>query len=273
MLPYPSIDPVIVALGPLQIRWYGAMYLLGFLAAYWLGRRHTRRPWVPLQAAQVEDLVFYGALGAVLGGRVGYVFFYGFDHFVEDPLWLFRVWEGGMAFHGGLIGVFVALLLYARKISQPLSAVCDFVAPLAPVGLGLGRLANFINAELYGRVTTAPWAMVFPTDPLALPRHPSQLYQFALEGVLLLLLLLWFCRRPRPPWAVSGLFLLSYGALRYGVEFFRQPDAVLAFDWMTRGQLLSLPMMVAGVLLLLFAYRGAESAVGQQKKAGRGKRR
>ncbi len=255
MLQYPIIDPVIIALGPLKVRWYGMMYLLGFLAAYWLGRRMARQPWSPVHSDQVEDLVFYGALGAVLGGRLGYVFFYGFDHFVQDPLWLFRVWEGGMAFHGGLLGVFAALILYARKLSQPLGAICDFVAPLAPIGLGLGRLANFINAELYGRASDVPWAMVFPTDSLGLARHPSQLYQVFFEGLVLFILLFWFTRIRRPQWAATGVFLLGYGMARYGVEFFREPDASLAFEWMTRGQLLSLPMIIAGALMLIYSYR------------------
>lgn len=260
MLEYPIIDPVIVALGPLKIRWYGMMYLLGFLAAYWLGRRRARLPWSPLQPEQVEDLIFYGALGAVLGGRVGYVFFYGFDHFLSDPLWLFRVWEGGMAFHGGLLGVFVALILYAKRIDKPIGEVADFVAPLAPIGLGLGRLANFINAELFGRVSDVPWAMVFPTDELMLPRHPSQLYQAMLEGVVLLLVLLFFSRKVRPRWSVSGLFLLGYGVARYCVEFYREPDALLAFEWMTRGQLLSLPMIFVGFVMIILSYSNINSA-------------
>ena len=250
MLPYPQIDPVIFSIGPLAIRWYGLMYLLGFLTAYLLGRYFARRPWTALQEGEVEDLIFYGALGAVLGGRAGYVFFYGFEQFLGDPLWLLRVWEGGMSFHGGLLGVFLALILYGRKIKQPLPAICDFVAPLAPLGLGFGRLANFINAELYGRQTDLPWAMVFPTDPMALPRHPSQLYQFMLEGVVLFMLLWFYARKPRPAWSVTGMFLLGYGAARFFVEFYRQPDAALAFDWMTRGQLLSLPMLLAGLAML-----------------------
>ena len=254
MLEYPIIDPVMFSIGPLAVRWYGMMYLLGFIAAYLLGRRYARQAWSPMQPDQVEDLIFYGALGAVLGGRVGYVLFYGFDRFVADPLWLFRIWEGGMAFHGGLLGVFVALIIYARKLNQPLGAVCDFVAPLAPIGLGLGRMANFINAELYGRTTDVSWAMVFPTDPDGLPRHPSQLYQAFLEGVVLLILLYLFTRVRRPQWSVTGLFLLGYGVARYSVEFFREPDASLVFDWMTRGQFLSLPMIIGGLAMIAFGY-------------------
>lgn len=255
MISYPDIDPVIVALGPLKIRWYGMMYLLGFLAAYLLGRFRARRKNSPVAPSQVEDLIFSAALGAVLGGRVGYVLFYGFERLLQEPLWLFKVWEGGMSFHGGLLGVFVALIIYARKINCTLGALCDFVAPLAPIGLGFGRLANFINAELYGRVTDVPWAMVFPTDPSGLPRHPSQLYQFALEGLLLFAVVWWYARRPRPDWTVTGVFLCVYGGARYIVEFFREPDAALAFDWVTRGQLLSLPMIILGVAMVLIPLR------------------
>lgn len=254
MLQYPSIDPIIFSVGPISLRWYGMMYLFGFVAAYLLGRRRARQAWSPMQPEQVEDLVFTSALGAVLGGRVGYVFFYGFDRFLTDPLWLFRVWEGGMAFHGGLLGVFVALIIYARKLGRPLGEVCDFVAPLAPIGLGLGRMANFINAELYGRVSDVSWAMVFPSDSLAVPRHPSQLYQCFLEGVVLFVLVYGFTRTRRPVWAASGLFLLGYGVARYFVEFFREPDASLFLDWMTRGQFLSLPMIIGGAAMLAFSY-------------------
>jgi len=254
MLQYPSIDPIIFSIGPISLRWYGMMYLLGFIAAYLIGRKRARQAWSPMQPEQVEDLVFTCALGAVLGGRVGYVFFYGFDRFLTDPLWLFRVWEGGMAFHGGLLGVFLALIIYARKLGRPLGEVCDFVAPLAPIGLGLGRMANFINAELYGRATDVSWAMVFPSDSLALPRHPSQLYQCFLEGLLLFVLVYGFTRVRRPAWAASGVFLLGYGVARYGVEFFREPDASLFLDWMTRGQFLSLPMIIGGAAMIALSY-------------------
>lgn len=260
MIQYPTIDPVIFSIGPVAVRWYGMMYLLGFLAAFWLGKRQCRKSWAPLKASQVEDLIFYGALGAVLGGRVGYVFFYKFDRFLDDPLWLFRIWEGGMAFHGGLLGVFVALVLYARRLSISLGALADFVAPLAPIGLGLGRMANFINAELYGRAADVPWAMVFPTDPLEVPRHPSQLYQAFLEGMVLFAVVFWFARKPRPAWSITGVFLFTYGLARYVVEFFREPDAALTLEFITRGQLLSMPMMVAGVIMFVLAYRHSSTA-------------
>ena len=237
MLQYPALDPIIFSVGPIAIRWYGMMYLLGFLAAYLLGRYRSKQPGSPLAAEQVEDLIFYG-----------------FDHFVADPVWLFRIWEGGMSFHGGLLGVLLALMLYARKVQRPLGAICDFVAPLAPLGLGFGRLANFINGELYGRPTDQPWAMLFPGDPLALARHPSQLYQFALEGLLLFAVVWWFSRQKRPAWSVTGVFLVGYGLARYTVEFFREPDAALIFDSLTRGQFLSMPMLVGGAVMIAFAF-------------------
>nr|WP_207802702.1 prolipoprotein diacylglyceryl transferase [Motiliproteus coralliicola] len=258
---FPQIDPVALQLGPLKIHWYGLMYLGGFAAAWWLANRRARRPdsgWTP---AQVSDLIFYCALGVVLGGRFGYVLFYNLDRFLAEPLWLFAVWEGGMAFHGGLLGVMAAIWWFGRKYHKGFFQVADFVAPLVPIGLGLGRLGNFIGGELWGRATDLPWGMVFPrADELA--RHPSQLYQFALEGVTLFCLLWWFSSRPRPAMAVSGLFLIGYGSFRFLVEFARQPDAHLgfiAFDWLTMGQLLSLPMVLAGVLLMGLAYRATAS--------------
>lgn len=258
MLTYPEIDPVLLSLGPLKVQWYGMMYLLGFTLAFVLARYRSRREESPVTAAQVEDLVFYGALGVIIGGRCGYVFFYGFEQFVQNPLWLFRVWEGGMSFHGGLLGVMLAMWFYARKIHSDFVRVMDFVAPLVPIGLGLGRLGNFINQELWGRASEVGWAMVFPADPLGFPRHPSQLYQFLLEGVVLFIILFWFSQKPRPRYAVSALFLLCYGLFRFAVEFVREPDNHLGFvmlDWMTRGQQLSIPMILAGIVLLMIAYR------------------
>jgi phosphatidylglycerol:prolipoprotein diacylglycerol transferase len=257
LLTYPDIDPIAVSLGPLKVHWYGIMYLIGFAAAWWLGKRRAARPGSPLTPEQVADMIFYGALGVVVGGRAGYVLFYNFEQFLQDPLWLFAVWEGGMSFHGGLIGVIVTMLLYARKLGVRFFALADFVAPLVPIGLGAGRLGNFIGGELWGRVTDLPWGMVFPHAG-DLPRHPSQLYQLALEGFALFVILWLYSAKPRPTMAVSGLFLICYGIFRFMVEFVRQPDAHLNFvalDWVTMGQLLSLPMVAAGVLLFLLAHR------------------
>ncbi|MBA4693234.1 MAG: prolipoprotein diacylglyceryl transferase [Congregibacter sp.] len=258
MVPYPDIDPVALALGPIKIHWYGLTYIAGFAFAWWLARRRCEQPHSPLARAQVDDLIFYAAVGVVIGGRLGYAVFYGFERLASDPMWLFRVWEGGMAFHGGLLGVLTAMAFFARQRQIQWGRLMDFVAPLTPVGLALGRLGNFIGQELWGRPADVPWAMIFPNDPLGLARHPSQLYQFALEGCLLFLVLLWFSRKQRPTWAVSGVFLVGYGALRFVAEFFREPDAHIGFDalgWMTRGQLLCVPMLVAGLCLLYWAYR------------------
>ncbi len=258
MIPYPEIDPVAISIGPLAVHWYGLTYLGGLVFAWWLATQQAVRSDSVIARDQVDDLIFYAAVGIVVGGRLGYALFYGWEKLSADPLWVFRVWEGGMAFHGGLLGVITALLLFARNKDLAFVGVADFVAPLTPVGLALGRLGNFIGQELWGRPTDVAWAMVFPRDPLALPRHPSQLYQFMLEGCLLFVVVYVFSRKPRPPWAVSGVFLLGYGSMRFFAEFFREPDAHLgfqAFGWLTRGQLLSAPMLVVGLGLLLYAYR------------------
>ncbi|MFB9886380.1 prolipoprotein diacylglyceryl transferase [Balneatrix alpica] len=258
MLTYPQIDPVALQLGPLKIHWYGLMYLLGFAAAWWLGRRRMGR--FGMNGEQLSDLIFACALGVVVGGRVGYVLFYHLDRFFQDPLWLFAVWEGGMSFHGGLLGVLLALVWQARKLNLRFLQLGDFIAPLVPIGLGAGRIGNFIGGELWGRPTDGPWAMVFPHVDL-LPRHPSQLYQFALEGLALFVVLWLYSSKPRATGAVSGLFLIGYGLARFVVEFARQPDAHLgfiAFEWLTMGQLLSLPMIIAGLWLMALS-RKSES--------------
>jgi phosphatidylglycerol:prolipoprotein diacylglycerol transferase len=258
LLPYPDIDPVAIAVGPVQIHWYGLTYLGGLAFAWWFALRRASRPGAALARDQVDDLIFYAAIGIVVGGRLGYSLFYGWEQLVEDPTWLLRVWQGGMSFHGGLLGVVAAMYLFARRRGIAFGDLLDFIAPLAPVGLGLGRLGNFIGQELWGRASEVPWAMVFPRDPLQLARHPSQLYQFALEGVLLFAVLVWFTARPRPTWAAAGLFGVGYGCLRFLVEFFREPDAHIgfqAFGWMTRGQLLCLPMILLGLIMLAWAYR------------------
>ena len=258
MIAYPKIDPIAFSLGPLSVHWYGLTYMAGFALALWLGTKRAKASAGLWKPEQISDLVFYGAVGVVLGGRVGYVLFYHFDYFLRDPVWLFKVWSGGMSFHGGLLGVLLAMFLYGRSQGKSFFQVTDFIAPLVPLGLGLGRIGNFIGGELWGRVTDVPWAMVFPTDPSKLPRHPSQLYQFLLEGVVLFSVLWWFSAKPRPRMAVSGLFLLIYGLVRIVVEFVRQPDPQLgfiAFDWLTMGQLLSLPMVVLGIGLMVWGVK------------------
>lgn len=258
MLIHPDFDPVAFSLGPLQVRWYGLMYLLGFLVGWALGRYRARQPQSGWTAAQVDDLVFYIALGVILGGRIGYLLFYGFSNFLHDPLMLFRVWEGGMSFHGGFLGVLLAMGLFARKYQKPFWVTVDFIAPLIAPGLLFGRIGNFINGELWGRVTDLPWGMVFSQTGDHLPRHPSQLYQAALEGVALFLIVWLFSTQPRPAMAVSGVFALNYGVFRLLVEFVRQPDpqlGYLAFGWLTMGQALSLPLIAVGIFLLTLAYR------------------
>ncbi|GAB3525656.1 MULTISPECIES: prolipoprotein diacylglyceryl transferase [Photobacterium] len=255
-LTFPNIDPILIEIGPLAIRWYGLMYLLGFVFAMWLANRRADKPGSGWTREQVSDLLFAGFLGVVLGGRIGYVLFYNFDLFLDNPLYLFKVWTGGMSFHGGLLGVITAMFWYAYKHGRTFFNVADFVAPLVPFGLGVGRLGNFINGELWGRTSDVPWAMVFPTGG-PLPRHPSQLYEFFLEGLVLLIILNLFIRKPRPAGAVSGLFLFGYGSFRFIVEYFREPDAHLGLfgGWISMGQILSLPMVIGGLLMMLWAYK------------------
>ena len=262
MLPYPNIDPVAVSLGPIKIYWYGLMYVIGIGATWVLARQRTKEPGFPWTAAQIEDLIFYCALGLVIGGRLGYIFFYNFTAFMSDPMMIFRVWEGGMAFHGGMLGAFAGMWLFARRTGSTFFQVSDFIAPYVPIGLFTGRIGNFINAELWGKATDLPWAMVFPTGGPE-PRHPSQLYEAFLEGIVLFLALRWFSHRSPPRKAVSGLFLLLYGLFRFAVEFVRVPDpqlCYLAFGWLTMGQILTFPMILFGILLLVLAYRQASAA-------------
>ena len=270
MLPYPEIDPVAVAVGPLKIHWYGLAYLAGLAFAWWMAKRRAAMPGAVLSGEQVDDLIFYSALGVVLGGRLGYIFFYGLGRLAEDPTWALRVWEGGMSFHGGMLGVIFANGLYARSLRVNYADLLDFVAPLVPVGLGLGRLGNFVGQELWGRATSPdfPLAMVFPADPLSLPRHPSQLYQASLEGLALFLVLYIYSSKPRPRLAVGGVFMLGYGCARFAVEFVREPDAHLSnlvFGWMTRGQMLCLPMIAFGLFLLYNAYGAHRNLFGERQ--------
>jgi len=257
MLTYPEIDPVAFAVGPLTVHWYGIMYLFAFASAWLLALSRAKKPYSPIKAPQVEDLIVYGALGVVLGGRFGYVMFYNFEDWLRDPLWLLRIWEGGMSFHGGLLGVIFAIYFYCRRSKVSFLSTLDFVAPLAPLGLGFGRLGNFIGQELWGRQTDVSWGMVFPRDPEGLIRHPSQLYQAGLEGLVLFVIVFWFSRVSRPQLAVGAVFLIFYGIFRFVIEFVREPDAhipELIFGWMTRGQLLTIPMVMVGVAVLMFVY-------------------
>jgi len=274
MMIYPNIDPIALSLGPLSVHWYGVMYLVGFLGGWWLGRVRAAHPGSGWTAQQIDDLLFYIVLGVVLGGRLGYTLFYGFASLMNDPLSLFRIWEGGMSFHGGLLGVLIAMWLFGRRHARGFFELTDFIAPLIAVGLGAGRIGNFINGELWGAPASIPWAMrvscdrffelcrdklhLPPGTDYTPPLHPTQLYEALLEGLALFLILWLFSARPRPTMAVSGLFLVCYGLFRFAVEFVRMPDAhigYLVFGWFTMGQLLTLPMLAGGLLLLVLAYR------------------
>ncbi|WP_323868689.1 prolipoprotein diacylglyceryl transferase [Xenorhabdus szentirmaii] len=276
-LEFPKIDPVIFSIGPVSLHWYGFMYLVGFVFAMWLANRRAAKPNSDWDKNEVENLLYAGFVGVFVGGRLGYVLFYNFPMFLENPLYLFKVWDGGMSFHGGLMGVIFAMWLFARRTKRHFLQVADFVAPLVPFGLGMGRIGNFINGELWGRVTLdTPWAMLFPgsrsediaiatSDPSlwpileqygVLPRHPSQLYEMVLEGIVLFIILNIFIRKSRPMGSVSGLFLIGYGAFRIIVEFFRQPDAQLGlFEGISMGQILSVPMIIAGIVMMVWAYK------------------
>jgi phosphatidylglycerol:prolipoprotein diacylglycerol transferase len=266
MLVHPQFDPVAIHLGPLAVRWYGLMYLVGFALVWAVGRYAIRtRPHAAWTAQDLDDALFYGLLGVILGGRLGYVLFYKFGDYLAEPWKIFFVWEGGMSFHGGFLGVIVALWWYAHSRRQSWLAITDFIAPLVPLGLGAGRLGNFINAELWGRAASVPWAMVFPNVD-RVTRHPSQLYEFALEGVALFTLLWWYSARPRPRGVVSAWFLIGYGVFRFTVEFTREPDGFLGLLalGLSMGQWLSVPMIAAGVLLLVWAQRRGRAAPDRQ---------
>ena len=247
-----QIDPVALSIGSLQLRWYGLMYLAGFGLGWMLGRWRASRPGSGWTGPDVDDLLTCVMIGIILGGRLGYVLFYDLPVYINDPMEIVRIWNGGMSFHGGLLGVLGAFWYFARTRGRTFLEVSDFIAPLIPQGLFFGRLGNFINGELWGKVSDVPWAIVFPgAGPL--PRHPSQLYEAALEGLLLFIMVWVFSLKPRKVGAVSGLFALGYGVFRFAVEFVRMPDVqlgYLAFGWLTMGQLLCVPLILAGAWLL-----------------------
>jgi phosphatidylglycerol:prolipoprotein diacylglycerol transferase len=256
MLVHPNFDPVAFSVGPLAVRWYGLMYLLGFGLAWWLGLRRIAQGGAPIDRRQFDDLIFYAVLGVILGGRLGYVLFYKPAYYASHLLEIPAVWQGGMSFHGGLLGVMLAMALAARKHRVDYLRLMDFVAPLVPLGIAAGRMGNFINGELWGRPTNLPWGMLF-RGAGELPRHPSQLYEFTLEGLVLFALLWWFSSKPRPRGQVSALFLLGYGCLRFLAEFAREPDSFLGFLalGMTMGQWLCLPMIAGGLWLFAWSRR------------------
>lgn len=275
MWQYPQFDPVAISLGPIQIHWYALSYLIGISIVWWhfgyrnrvdavvvaapKSKKKPPKATTPWTDEQLSDLIFYGVLGVILGGRMGYMLFYGMEQLLDNPLALFRIWEGGMSFHGGMLGVFIGMVWFGRKADKTFFEVTDFIAPSIPIALGCGRIGNFINGELPGRVTDVPWAVIFPGETFG--RHPSSLYQALLEGPVLFLILWLFTRAQRPTMAVSGMFLVGYGGLRFCSEFLRRPDlhmgdkGFIAFDWLTTGQLLSLPMIGCGALFIAWGYR------------------
>jgi phosphatidylglycerol:prolipoprotein diacylglycerol transferase len=268
---FPNIDPVIIQIyGPIGLNWYGLMYLAGFAGAWYLGSYRAKQPGSPFTEEQVSDFLFYAFLGVVLGGRVGYVLFYHFDFFLDDPTYLFKIHEGGMSFHGGLIGVLLSFAYFAKKTGKSFAVISDFFAPMAPIGLFTGRIGNFINGELWGKATDVelvPWAMIFPADPEKLYRHPSQLYESFLEGFVLFFILYFYSKKPRAAGTVSSLFLLGYGSFRFIVEYFREPDEHLKdmAEIISMGQLLSLPMIILGIGLFFWCNHKTQSPILQEK--------
>ena len=273
MLTHPQFDPVALALGPVAVRWYGLMYVVGFVAYLVLGKWRARRDeWRGMDVKDVDDLLIWAVLGVILGGRLGYVLFYKPQYYLAHPMEILQVWSGGMSFHGGFIGVLVAVWLFCRVRHRGWLRTMDFIAPIVPIGLAAGRMGNFINGELPGRPTSVPWGMWFPQhDQSPLARHPSQLYQFALEGVALFVILWIYSARPRPVGAVSGLFLVGYGVFRFVAEFARQPDdflGLLRFN-LTMGQWLSLPMIVIGLAMMAWAYKRESGSTTSDSRADR----
>jgi phosphatidylglycerol:prolipoprotein diacylglycerol transferase len=261
MLVHPLPDPIAISFGPISVHWYGVMYLVAFIQFILLGRLRIRQPHIAAAGWKKEDLddmLFYGVLGVVIGGRLGEVLFYNPGYYFTHPLDIFAVWKGGMSFHGGFLGVMIAMWMWARRKGRTLFEVLDFIAPMVPLGYAAGRIGNFINAELPGRVAdpSLPWAMIWPNVD-TLPRHPSPIYQALVDGVLLFIILWLYARKPRPTMAVSGVFALGYGCARFFTEYFRTPDYEVSFAGLTisAGQMLSLPMIVLGIVLLLLAYK------------------
>jgi phosphatidylglycerol:prolipoprotein diacylglycerol transferase len=257
MLTYPEFDRVAFSIGPVDVHWYGLMYVVGFVAGWWLARRRAADPHSTWKPVDVDDLIFFAAMGVILGGRLGWILFYGLDTVRENPLNIIRVWQGGMSFHGGLAGVMIAVALFARRRGRRIADVFDFTAPLPAIGLCAGRIGNFINGELWGKPTDLPWGFLVNGQVL----HPSQLYEAALEGVVMFAIVWWFTSKPRFRLAPAGLFLALYGLFRFAVEFVRVPDAdigSIAFGWLTMGQILSLPVLAAGLAMLAFAYTRRE---------------
>jgi phosphatidylglycerol:prolipoprotein diacylglycerol transferase len=255
VLTHPNIDPIAFSIGPLAVRWYGLMYLAGFAIGWWLGLKRISRNQSPITRQQLDDLLFLIVLGVILGGRLGYVLFYKPGYYAAHPAEIIAIWQGGMSFHGGLLGVMIAMVYAARRHHIDWLRLMDFIAPLIPPGIAAGRLGNFINAELPGRVTDVPWAMLFPGVEGA--RHPSQLYQFALEGVTLFFFLWWFSSKPRPRGQVSAMFLIGYGVLRFVAEFAREPDSFIGYLALgfTMGQWLCLAMVAGGIALYAWSRR------------------
>jgi len=271
MIMFPNIDPVAISIGPIKVHWYGIMYLVAFTAGWYLGRVRAKKPQSGWHPDEVGDILFYIALGVILGGRIGYVIFYNFSRFLENPVMLFEIWKGGMSFHGGLIGVIIAMWLFGRKTDRSFFSVSDFISPLIPLGYGAGRIGNFIGGELWGKVTDVPWGMVFPRAGIE-PRHPSQLYQAFLGGLVIFTILWLYSKKPKPTMAVSGMFLLCLGIYRFTIEFFRQPDAhlgYLAFGWLTMGQVLSAPMVILGIVLIWLAYKQQRNKPASDKEPGK----
>lgn len=259
MFIYPALDPVALNIGPIAIHWYGLMYLAGFITFWLLGNWRIRHYQLPWNKEQLADLIFYAAMGVILGGRLGYMLFYNYGELVNDPLSVLRIWEGGMSFHGGLIGVVLGVYLYTKRTGRNFFDVADFMVPMIPPGLAFGRIGNFINGELWGRVTSMPWGVIYPHVD-SQPRHPSQLYEFFLEGILLFILVWWYANTNRPRGAICGFFAICYALARIICEFFREPDVhigYLAFGF-TMGQLLSIPLLIAGIIIMWRAYHNAE---------------